>query len=118
MFSIKYSNLLNKTTFPSATNTNDSIIAKGDSGAIIYYWRDRDKHIFNDVKTEPGPRVTLPTNTTIQTSEKFNIPLSNKLTKTATDATVLPTHESLSLTSLGQLCDDDCKILINSRSLW
>ena len=97
---------------------NDIVIAKGDSGATKHYWRPKDKDVLNDLKSFQGANVTLPNNVSIQSTEKGNIPFSEKLSEAAKDASVLPGLESSSLVSLGQLCDDDCEILLNKKSLF
>ena len=43
------------------------------------------------------------------------MPLSIKLSKKAKDAIVLLDLKSLPLISLGQLCDDDCQVLLNKK---
>ena len=97
---------------------NDIVIAKGDSGATKHYWRPKDKDVLNDLELFQGAKVTLPNNVSIQSTEKGNIPFSAKLSASAKDASILPGLESSSLVSLGQLCDDDCEILLNKKSLF
>ena len=72
----------------------------------------------NDLELFQGAKVTLPNNVSIQSTEKGNIPFSSKLSASAKDASILPGLESSSLVSLGQLCDDDCEILLNKKSLF
>ena len=97
---------------------DDIVIAKGDSGATKHYWRLKDKDVLNNLKLFQGPNVTLPNNMSIRSTEKGNIPFSSKLSESAKDASILPGLESSSLVSLGQLCDDDCEILLNKKSLF
>ena len=61
--------------------------------------------------------MLLPNNTSIASTEKGQLPLSNMLTKEAKTAQILPQLASSSLISLGQLCDDDCVILLNKKEL-
>ena len=43
--------------------------------------------------------------------------LSNSLSETAKQATILPTLKSSSLISLGKLCDDGCKVMLDDKKL-
>ena len=43
--------------------------------------------------------------------------MSQQLSETAKQASVLPKLESSSLISLGQLCDDDCKVELDKKNL-
>ena len=49
---------------------------------------------------------------------KRNLPLYSKLSKKARIAKILPELRSSSLLSLGQLCDDDCDILLNKKKMY
>ena len=95
---------------------NDDIcIAKGNSGATSHYWRDIDRKYLTDVNISPGPTVTLPNNEKISSTEQGRLPLHSNLSSTAITAAILPGLQSSSLISLGQLCDDDCDILLNKK---
>ena len=61
--------------------------------------------------------VTLPDNTTIKLVEKGNTSLRKQLTPSATHAAILPGLTIASLISLGQLCDDNYKVLLDKKSL-
>jgi hypothetical protein len=92
-------------------------IAKGDSGASNHYWRPSDKDVLKNTQTISGPVVQLPNNTTIQATESGELPLHNSLTATARQAFILPNLKSANLISIGQLCDDDCNIVLNKKHL-
>ena len=77
-----------------------------------------DKKCLTNLKISPGPTVTLPNNEQISSTEQGQLPLHSKLSNTALTAAVLPGLQSSSLISLGQLCDDDCDILLNKKSLF
>ena len=94
------------------------IIAKGDSGATSHYWRERDKSCLHKIKNAPGPTVTLPNNTTITSTSCGRLPLHESLSPQATTTSILPNLQISSLISLGQLCDDDCQVLLNKKSLF
>ena len=89
--------------------------AKGDSAASSNYWRPQDKHVLDNIEQCTGPFVQLPNNEMIASNERGQIPLSNNLSKDAKNAQILPKLASSSLISLGQLCDDDCIIILHRR---
>ncbi len=96
--------------------TNSTPIFKADSGASQHYIRATDAHILQNSCPVAGPSVYLPDMEKITATHKGFLPISN-LTSTATQAHVFPALKSASLLSLGQLCDDDCTILLNKYSL-
>ena len=93
------------------------ITAKGDSAASGHYWRDEDAECLKNVKNQLGPQVTLPNNSSIQATKQGHLPLDLSLSKKATSTAILPSLKSASLVSLGQLCDDDCEVLLNKKKL-
>ena len=96
----------------------DTIIAKGDSGATSHYWRDKDRACLKNIISSPGPTVTLPNNTKITSREQGQLPLHAKFSSEALTTSILPGLQSSSLISLGQLCDNDCDVLLNKKSLF
>ena len=105
------------TTQFSEVPTQHTIIAKGDSAASKNYWREEDINCLANLQAYSRPSVTLPDGDTIEPSHKININLSKKLSLQAKEATVLKKLTSSSLISLGQICDDDCTLLLNKKSL-
>ena len=97
---------------------NNVIFAKGDSGATSHYIRieDSDKCLDN-IKKYDGPSVMLPDAGTIKPTLQGQLLLSNKLSKQAQRATVLPALKSSSLISLGQLCDNDCTVILDKNKM-
>ena len=74
--------------------------------------------LLNKQTLQNGPCVSLPDNTVIQGTEKGHLPLCTaSLSQKATQAHVFPHLSSASLLSLGQLCDDDCKIYLDKQSM-
>ena len=65
-----------------------------------------------------GPAVILPDAGSIRPTKMGQLSLSKKLSKQAQSATALPALKSASLVSLGQLCDDDCVVLLNKRKMY
>ena len=65
-----------------------------------------------------GPSVQLPNNNFLPSSKQGEIPLSKFLTAIGTNAMVLPGLKSSSLISLGQLCDDNCNVLLTKTHLY
>ena len=54
---------------------------------------------------------------TIASTKKGILSLSDKLTKEGSTAKILPGLSNASLISLGQLCDDDCKLFLYKKTL-
>ena len=94
------------------------VIVKGDSGATSHYWRKQDKDCLEQVENAPGPTVTLPNNETITSTARGRLPLHGSLSSKATTTSILLNLQSSSLILLGQLCDDDCQVLLNKKSLF
>ena len=53
----------------------------------------------------------------MHSTDKGILPISNHLSKKVQQAIVLPQLSSSLLISLGQLCDDDCKVELNRSNL-
>ena len=102
---------------PADSHHNTFIIAKGDSGASAHYWRDEDKAILQNTHPNTSISVTLPNAQPIPSTLSGTIPLNNLLSTKAKMATVLPNLHSSSLISLGQLCDDNCKVTLDKKEL-
>ena len=107
----------NKPVDSHQTVKTNVIIAKGDSGASSNYWREEDKQILRNLQPNSTINVTLPNNDPIKSTSNGTIPLSNMLSSKAKLATVLPNLKSSSLISLGQLCDDNCTVLLDKKKL-
>ena len=73
--------------------------------------------MLDNIEQYLGPSVLLPNNEMISSNEKGQIPLSSLLSKEAKTAQILPKLASSSLISLGQLCDDDCVIMLHKKKL-
>ena len=99
----------------SSVHTN-TIIAKADSGASRHFVRKEDEHILKNLINCSGPSVTLPDMTTISSTKSGNLSIAG-LSSKATTAHVLPHLKSASLLSMGQLCDDDCNVILNKEKM-
>ena len=95
----------------------DHIVEKGDSAATAHHWCSEDLVFLQNVVRKKGPCVTLPNNTSITSSHQGQLPLSSALSSAAQTTAILPTLKSSSLISLGQLCDDNCKVLLTKKNL-
>ena len=94
-------------------------IAKADSGASNYYWRQSDitslQHLRNNMT---GLRVRLPNNEITQSTQTGNLNLNNcSLSKSGTKAHVLPHLKNASLISLEQLADDNCVTVLDKHEI-
>jgi hypothetical protein len=105
------------TCFHTSSVVSPCIIAKGDSAASSHYWRKQDAQCLEGVQNFEGPSVLLPNRKTIQATQKGQLPLSTKLSPQAQTAMILPQLKSASLISIGQLCDDNCDVLLNKHHL-
>ena len=65
-----------------------------------------------------GPPITLTDDDTISPINQGILSLSHSLSKVAQTATMLSALRISSLISLGQLCDDDCVVLLNKEKLY
>ena len=92
------------------------VFAKGDSAASHHYWREKDKQVLRDILDSPGPSVLLPSGKKDR-HQDFFLPLSKKLSPTASTAMILPGFKSASLISISQLCDDNCNVYLNKQIL-
>ena len=92
-------------------------MAKGDSAASHHYWRIQDNNVLSDIIDIQGPNVVIPNNSTITVTKQGDLPLSTQLSPAARSAMILPGLKSASLVSIGQLCDDDCDVLLNKKKL-
>jgi len=93
-----------------------SAIAKSDSAASNHYWPLREAPILNNLQEDKfGPTVILPDTSNLNATQKGHLPIPH-LSKTATSTSVFH-HLHSPLISLGQLCDDDCEIYLNRKSL-
>ena len=94
-----------------------TIVAKGDSAASKNYWREEDIKILSNVQPYSGQSVILPDGDLLAPSQKGLLPLSNEFSNEAKEATVLKALKSSSLVSLGQICDDNCTIILDKEKL-
>ena len=95
-----------------------SITAKGDSGASGHYCQLSDSKVLNDIKQETGPTVHLPDMSTIVSEQCGQIPISTELSRIAQKAAILKNLQSASLISFGQLCDDNCEVLLKMEKCF
>ena len=83
----------------------------------MHYFRPQDTKVLSNIKEVNGPIVKQPDNTELTTGGTGTVPLSTHLSKTAQSAMILPTLKSASLISMGQLCDDGCKVVLDKSDL-
>ena len=65
-----------------------------------------------------APSVRLSNKHTINVTSQEQLPMSEALSQRAQNAMILPGLKSASLISLGQLCDDNCNLLLNKRQIF
>ena len=93
------------------------MIVKADSGASRHYFRDCDKHVLQNTVPTKGPTVYLPDMSSLNATEKGFLPI-DQLSRIASEAHVFKKLHSSSLLSIGQLCDDDCLVLLHKNFLY
>ena len=103
--------------FHTSSVVSPCVIAKGDSAASSHYWRQEDAQCLEKIQNFAGPSVLLPNRETITANQKGQLPLSSALSTRAQTAMILPQLKSASLISIGQLCDDECDVLLNKQHL-
>ena len=94
------------------------MIAKGDSAASHHYWKTTDRHILQEYTSQKGPSVHQPDNSTLASTGAGYLPLHSSITNRGSHTMVLPQLHSSSLVSLGQLCDDNCLVLLSATKLY
>ena len=92
-------------------------MTKGDSAASHHYICPQDKSCLSNVQKYNGPSVILPDADSIPPSHQGNITISKELSQQAQRGTILPKLQSSSLISLGQICVDNCKVLLEKKEL-
>jgi len=121
--SVSNNNKINKMLFmqplsPIIPHNNSTVIFKADSGASKHYLRDSDAAILTNLENIVTPRrVILPNNESIKITKQGTLPLSDNITMDGRKASVLPGLKNASLLSLGQLCDNDCKIILQKENM-
>ena len=105
-------------TYPESLNCDihtHYCIAKADTGASNHYWMKKNGNVLKNVTLAPGPSVQLPNSELIHSTARGEIPLPKELSQDAKNTMILPKLTSSNLISLGQLCDDDCEIILNKN---
>ena len=67
---------------------------------------------------KPGPSFLLPNAEAIKSTSQGQLPLFTKISYSAKTATILPQLKIASLILIGQLCDNDCDVLLNKDKLY
>ena len=96
-----------------------SVVAKADSGASHHYFCPQDETVLKNLHSvNNSASVHLPDSTTIQSTHCGLLPITKNLSSRAKTVHLLPHLKSASLVSpLGQVCEDDCKIILDKHSL-
>ena len=92
-------------------------VLKADTGATGHYIKPCDMTILHKLLlTNKGPAVRLPNNEIMQAKLKGHLPLPT-LPPISTKAHVFKELQSVSLLSVGQLCDSDCVAVFTKTDL-
>ena len=98
-------------------NENHIIIAKGDSGATNHCIRPQDEAFLKNTKPNSTIKVTLPNAKAISSTTQGELSLHHTISKQGRNAIILLQLQSSSLISLGQLCDDNCKVHLDKEEM-
>ena len=111
------SNFINHTFITNSTRPMPlySITAKIDSGASKHYVRPEDKHCLSNIRKVPLTLVGLPDKSSSAITNVGTMSLSKKLTEPAQAGHILQDLKSATLLSAGQLCDDDCVVILDKH---
>ena len=94
------------------------VIAKVDSGDTNHYCRKQDITCLQLFQRVIGPEITLPKNSVIRSNQQgYTYQYAKKIIR-GTKTIVVTYLKSSSLVSLGQRCDDNCKVLLDKISLY
>ena len=107
-----------KTPAGNPTKKLKVVIAKGDSAASEHYWREEDIDCLQNVIYKKGPDMTLPDSSQINATYQVKLPLPSSLSKEASITVIISSLKSSSLISLGQLSDDDCRVILDKKNLY
>ena len=96
---------------------SSSVIAKGDSAASNHYFALRDASVLDAVHPDPiGTSVILPDKSSLTSVASGHLPLPTEFTPASTRTEIFDNLQS-SLVSLGQLCDDNCTVVLTKGTL-
>ena len=100
------------------TRLNDPgiIINKGDSTAINYYFRPYDTNCLTGIRMMKSAPILLPDKSSITSYHMGFLP-NKYLSTLGRKVKILPQLHSASLTSVGKLCDDGCKVHFDDRQM-
>ena len=70
-----------------------------------------------DITSATGLDVHQPDSTVLTMEATGTIPIDETLSSKATKSMILPELKSASLISMGQLCDDDCLVILSKKKL-
>lgn len=88
---------------------------KADSGATGHYFATTSEHLLDELQPSPTMCVRIPNGETIQANKQGHLIIPN-LSKQATKTYTFP-HLTTSLLSVGQLCDDNCRVCFEKRKM-
>ena len=101
----------------SPPKCNTQVVAKADSGASNNYWHQQDAAFLENITHNSSINTLLPNAQSITSKKQGQLTLHPSLSTQSQQAIVLPQLKSASLISLGQLCDDQCIVLLNKKKI-
>ena len=92
--------------------------AKIDSGATHTYIKQNHSHLLkNKITLSNGPSAYLPNKQKIKATAQGVLPLHPTLSQASQTALVFPQLTNESLISVGQLCDDNCIVKFDKKTV-
>ena len=97
------------------SNTNSNV-AKLDSGVTQHYIKPSHNSYLQNLIPITGPNIQLPNNDELQITHTGHLPLHPNLPLAATRSYILSNLSNKLMLSVGQLCDNDCKVLFKKNN--
>lgn len=95
--------------------TNRYVIAKGNSAASKHYFTTKDSHVLLKVGFDAkSPTVLLPNSSSMTATATGELPLHDIISTLGKKTAIFDSLHS-SLISLGQLCDDNCIVVLGKK---
>ena len=92
------------------------VTAKLDSGASKHYVRQEDSRCLQNIINVPPSFVGLPDKKVSEINKQGTLMLHPALSDNATTGHILKDLRSATLLSAGQLCDDNCTVILNKNT--
>ena len=93
-------------------------VTKAHRGATNHYWRKQDATCLINLQCTTYPTVTLPDGYSLHPTQQGILPHLSITSPEEIRATILQNLQIVSLISLGQLCNNNYKVLLDKRKQY